>query len=325
MGLGRVVDTLTEEECALWALLSDPSGLDQAEFCITDETQDDGCFRAWPFQWPWWRCPDSKQIEQGSRSSGKSLSVRFRALAFPFIHAGQEMIITAPEGNHLDALTDNVEIVYTNNRLPSEMLAKGRNGIKHRPFHMNFANGSRIMGRIPQRDGKGIKGCSVGHTPVLTDQGLVRADEIKPGDMVMTHEGRWRPVIRVEEDVNDCYEVVGAGSFPLTVSCDHRFMGASDWAKQPGKQKRDFSGGLYFSDVEKLIEDHFYWATPTEFPHVDVVYPETDRFEPESPEFWWLVGLYLADGYLSDEKGNRGRVNWVSHADKAETQILASL
>lgn len=147
-----------EMECYLWAILSDPSGLDQAEFMVTDETTDDGCFRAWPFQWAWWRNSSAKQIEMGSRSSGKSLSVRFRALAFPFLHAGQEMVVTAPEGNHLDALTDNIENVFVNNRLPAEMLTHGRNGIKHRPFHMNFKNGARIMGRIPQRDGKGIKG-----------------------------------------------------------------------------------------------------------------------------------------------------------------------
>ena len=147
-----------EEECYLWAILSDPSGLDQAEFMVTDETTDDGCFRAWPFQWAWWRNTAPRQIEQGSRSSGKSLSVRFRALAFPFIHAGQEMVVTAPEGNHLDALTDNIENVFINNRLASEMLVGGRNGIKHRPFHCNFRNGARIMGRIPQRDGKGVKG-----------------------------------------------------------------------------------------------------------------------------------------------------------------------
>ena len=159
-----ILDIPDEAECYLWAILSDPSGLDQAEFCITDEAtknkegKKDGCFRAWPFQWAWWRNDDARQIEQGSRSSGKSLSIRFRALAFPFIHAGQEMVITAPEGNHLDALTDNIETAYLNNRLPAEMLVRGRNGIKHRPFHMNFANGARIMGRIPQRDGRGVKG-----------------------------------------------------------------------------------------------------------------------------------------------------------------------
>jgi hypothetical protein len=38
------------------------------------------------------------------------------------------------------------------------MIAKGRGGIKHRPFMINFVNGGRIIGRIPQRDGKGLKG-----------------------------------------------------------------------------------------------------------------------------------------------------------------------
>jgi hypothetical protein len=153
-----VYEGLTEEECYLWAILSDESGLDQAEFAYTDETQEDGVFRAWPFQWPWWRCEDQKQIDRGSRSCGKSLSIKFRAFAFPFVCPGEEMVITAPEGVHLDAVTDNIETLYTNNRLAREMIARGRGGIKHRPFMINFANGARIIGRIPQRDGKGIKG-----------------------------------------------------------------------------------------------------------------------------------------------------------------------
>jgi len=68
------------------------------------------------------------------------------------------MVITAPEGIHLDAVTDNIESLYTNNRLASSMIAHGRGGIKHRPFMINFINGGRIIGRIPQRDGKGLKG-----------------------------------------------------------------------------------------------------------------------------------------------------------------------
>jgi hypothetical protein len=307
-----------EGECYLWAILSDPSGLDQAEFMVTDETTDDGCFRAWPFQWPWWRNSNARQIEMGSRSSGKSLSVRFRALAFPFIHAGQEMVVTAPEGNHLDALTDNIENVFINNRLPAEMLTHGRNGIKHRPFHMNFRNGARIMGRIPQRDGKGIKGCSDSQTPILTTEGHKRAGEIAPGDTVWTHEG-WREVTSVQKDTADtCYEVNGQGSWPITVSWDHRFYGASNLADS--KHKRDFSQGMWWGITEDLLDDQFYWATPTEFDHLDVVYPDTTRFEPESASFWWLVGLYLADGYLTDEKGTRGRVNWVAHPDKARPE-----
>lgn len=177
-----VVERLTEEECYLWAILSDPSGLDQAEFLWVDaeheepsgEVDENGelilnsegeplkrhtyCFRAWPYQWAWWRCEDTKQIDACGRSVGKSLSIKVRGFAFAFLKPGQEMLLTAPEGNHLDAITDLIETQILNTRLSREMLVSSRSRIKHRPFHVNFANGARLMGRIPQRDGRGVKG-----------------------------------------------------------------------------------------------------------------------------------------------------------------------
>lgn len=153
-----VIERFTEEEAYLWAILQDPSGIDQAEFSWTDQERDDGCFRVWPFQWKWWRCQDPLQIDQCARSVGKSLSIKARAFAFPFVHPGGEMVITAPEGVHLDAITDVIETTLLSNRLGFEMLKGGRQSFRHKPFHCNFKNGARIMGRIPQRDGKGVKG-----------------------------------------------------------------------------------------------------------------------------------------------------------------------
>lgn len=95
-----------------------------------------------------------------------SLSIKLRAYAFPFNYPNQEMVITAPEGVHLDAITDVVETAFMNNRLARYMLAAGRSRVKHRPFHVGFNNGSRIMGRIPQHDGKAIKGTH----PVVLEQ-----------------------------------------------------------------------------------------------------------------------------------------------------------
>lgn len=153
-----VYEALTDEEKYLIAILHDVSGLDQAEFMWTDWDSPDNCWRAWPFQWPWWRDTSKQQIEQAGRSLGKSLSIRARSFAFPFVHPGGEMVITAPEGNHLDQITDIIESGFEHTRLMREMIAKGRRGITHRPFHVIFANGARIVGRIPQKDGKGLKG-----------------------------------------------------------------------------------------------------------------------------------------------------------------------
>lgn len=154
-----VLEKLTEEECYLVAILQDSSGLDLAEFTWFDpERKEDGCWRAWPFQWMWFRCVDGMQLDQCARSVGKSLSIKLRAFVFAFIHPNQEMVITAPEKVHLDAITDIIETQLVSTRLTREMLTGGRGTIKHQPFHVNFVNGSRIMGRIPQRDGKGVKG-----------------------------------------------------------------------------------------------------------------------------------------------------------------------
>lgn len=172
---GMVVEDLSEEEKYLFAILSDPSGLDIAEFCWTDETQrhdllnDKGerdkedcegsfCWRARPYQWAWFRCKDRQQIDQCARSVGKSLSIQLRGFAFPFIHPDEEMVVTAPELNHLEPITDLIETRFRKVRLGQEMMMGGRSGITHRPFKMNFRNGARIMGRIPQKDGKGVKG-----------------------------------------------------------------------------------------------------------------------------------------------------------------------
>lgn len=190
-----VLEDLSEEEAYLYAILSDVSGLDQAEFLWFDESSQDnlccrvcgssvngahrwdhgtdyddlwvvrddmpaptGCFRAWAFQWQWWRSTDNYQIDQSSRSVGKSLSVKVRACAFPFVHPGAEMIVTAPELVHLEPITGLIEDQFERTRTLNEMMPKGRGKVTHRPFQMNFLNGARIIGRIPQRDGRGVKG-----------------------------------------------------------------------------------------------------------------------------------------------------------------------
>lgn len=153
-----VLEDLSEEERYLYSILQDPSGIDLHEFAVYDPQFEDGCFRAWPFQWNWWSDISPKQIDMCARSIGKSLSIRVRMFAFPFLHPGHEAVITAPELVHLEPITGLVERVFYETRLGREMLQPGKSGVTHRPFMVVFRNGSRIIGRIPQRDGKGVKG-----------------------------------------------------------------------------------------------------------------------------------------------------------------------
>lgn len=149
---------MTEEEMYLVAILLDRSGVDQAEFLWTDRSQPDNCFRLWPFQWPWFRDEAERSIDQCARDVGKSERVCVRSCAHPFVNPGQEHALIAPEGGHIDRLTDRIEARIRDSRLMREMVVGGMRGITHHPFNIIWHTGAQTYSRLPQRDGKGIKG-----------------------------------------------------------------------------------------------------------------------------------------------------------------------
>lgn len=153
--------SLTDQESYLVALIQDESGIDLAEFLWEDQlaSNPERIFRAWDFQHTWWRDMSTLVIDACARAVGKTMSIIVRGWAFGIQHPGAEMVVTAPEAVHLQPLTSRIEDRIKEIRLSAEMLPRrpGR-GFKHRPFQVDFVNGAKILGRIPQRDGKGVKG-----------------------------------------------------------------------------------------------------------------------------------------------------------------------
>jgi len=303
-----ILEGLTEEECYLYAIISDRSGLDLAEFTMNDAEQEDYCFRAWPFQWKWWRDDSPRQIDSACRSVGKSLSVKIRAYAFPFNYPNQEMVITAPEGVHLDAITDVVETAFMNNKLSRYMLANDRSKVKHRPFHINFNNGSRIMGRIPQHDGKAVKGvhpvvlemdesqnypyqgwmeiietlkmgsdnavwrCVAGGQLVLTQTGWKPIEDVRVGDFVFTHKNRWKPVVRVYDNgFRECFKMDGNGHPGLEVTSNHKVYARSSLRKKNVKSLMEPSWLMAGDFTNEYPCTH--WASPCGITSSDPVPP----------------------------------------------------
>jgi len=448
-----IYEQLTDNECYLYALTQDESGLDLAEFCYIDETSEDGCFRAWPIQYAWWRKKDQKQISAGSRSVGKalavdtpiftldgwklmgdieegdfvlhpsgapncvietheiyddrpcyqidfsnggritadsnhlwvvwddlnnplmvtthalyknystykipeqqtawaghiapkaveswitidsvikvepqptrcitvesddgmflagqalipthnSLSIKFRAFAFPFLNPGEEMIVTAPENIHLEAVTDNIETLYVNNKLASEMIVGGRGGITHRPFRMNFSNGARIMGRIPQLDGSGIKGCFEKGTLVLTRRGCIPIEAVEVGDIVFTHLGNWKKVTHTWIFQEETPVRVQANRLSEGVVCS----GIEPfWARYGNtlNMKQNEPEWCFAKDlaVQKNRRHRWNLLSPAEFPEETQPAFPFKYDEKEVETLYWLFGLYQAEGSSSIKSG----------------------
>lgn len=72
-----IYEKLTEQECYLVAILKDVSGIDLAEFSMThaENKETYGIFRAWPFQYAWFRNKAKRHIDAAARLVGKALDV----------------------------------------------------------------------------------------------------------------------------------------------------------------------------------------------------------------------------------------------------------
>ncbi len=240
---------LDEEEMYLAAILDDPSGIELAEFCFLDETpgKPDPCFRVRDYQWAWWTNDERYQIDFCSRDVGKSQGIQLRAFAFPFNFPGQEMLITAPQLNHLGPIVDKVEALFMRVRLGKEMLptAKG-GGIKHQPqFQASFINGAKIMGRLPGPTGSGVKGQHSHRLEMDEAQDFPQNGWMELVETMKDTEGaQWR-AHGVSRGVRDMYYRLTMQNDPNLPFYVHRYMAMHrpGWTEKERKSKIAIYGG----------------------------------------------------------------------------------
>lgn len=169
---------MDEDDFVLACMLTDP--LLAAELLWDDRNNHEyaGCYRVRDHQYT--MCRGSRfgateiQNNEGyacARAVGKTEAIKRRAFTHPFRRHGQNLLVTAPELIHLLPLTDAIEDRIQSIRLTREFLDKrgGKTGFTHRPFGVDFADGTKIVGRIPRLTGTGVKGQ---HQPdLIMDEG----------------------------------------------------------------------------------------------------------------------------------------------------------
>lgn len=132
--------------------------------------------------------------------------------------------------------------------------------------------------------------CFGAGTLILTRRGEVPIENIRQGDEVLTHRGRFRPVTAVSMRTAESTRVIQAhGSPSLVTTPDHPF-----WVREHlGRKGRAADRYIARSEPE--------WAEASELHrglYVGQVLPPVID-DDHSEDFWWVVGRYLADGWLS--------------------------
>lgn len=160
-----------DDDWALIAMLQDPIYCAELLFEDPKNKEWGGCYRVMDYQYPLFRWTDPYEGNPCARSVGKTESIKARAVSHTFRRQGEDMLVTAPELIHLLPLTDAIEERIRNTRLTYEFLDRRnqKTGFTHKPFQVDYLDGTKIIGRIPKISGTGVKGM---HEPdLVVDEG----------------------------------------------------------------------------------------------------------------------------------------------------------
>ncbi|MFJ5262419.1 Hint domain-containing protein [Streptomyces sp. NPDC088387] len=184
--------------------------------------------------------------------------------------------------------------------------------------------------RMTQAEWRAFTGwCFTGDTLVTTRQGQVPIGEIAPGDQVLTHKGRFRPVTALQERVAETGVLIGHGHPGLRTTPEHPFLStASRHRRRPVADDANRARALVHGEPEWVDAQSLpgrYWATPAVFPPAAV--PDVPALRGEgrrtvvamTPELMQLAGRHVADGHL----GSGGTiVISASHEEEADVTAL---
>ncbi len=175
---------LDEDDWLLLSMLCDP--IFCAELLFEDPLKHEyaGCYRVMDYQYPLFRPQGCYAAFPCARSVGKTESIKARSVSHAFKRRGEDLLLTAPELIHLEALTQHIEHRLTSTRLTREFLKvdNQKTGFTHKPFQVDFTDGTRIIGRIPKLSGTGVKGM---HEPDLI---VDEAQDYPPKGWTEVHE-----------------------------------------------------------------------------------------------------------------------------------------
>ncbi|MFV2062504.1 MAG: DNA (cytosine-5-)-methyltransferase [Chloroflexota bacterium] len=155
--------------------------------------------------------------------------------------------------------------------------------------------------------------CFSAGTMVLTKSGHKPIEQVAVGELVLTHRGRWRPVTKVMSRLAGSTISIRGHGFPgITTTPEHPFWArrrSHAWSSEQRRAARVFDEPSWVAASSVANGTFVSQVYPVEHPSPPV---EIDQ----SNDFFWLVGRYLADGWLASQNG-KGRVVICASKDEA--------
>jgi len=135
---------------------------------------------------------------------------------------------------------------------------------------------------------------------VTTTTGQVPIEQVRVGDLVLTHLGRWRPVVRVQSREQETVIVKGQGHPGIRTTANHKFWlrdSRQVWHNDIRQYRREY-GQPGWAPIAGAVESKSLWATPVRVPSIPApTLPAA--FGADRLAALWLIGRWVADGSLT--------------------------
>jgi hypothetical protein len=158
-------------------------------------------------------------------------------------------------------------------------------------------NQSRTLQKDSAREAKDERHiCLASGSLVLTrEHGYLEIEEVELGDHVLTHRGRWMPVLaKTCNGIEDVIRVCGQGIADLQLTPTHRV-----WTRRATGSRAKESA---MRNEPEWVDAH---ATLGSYLNLQLPPEEPSALTPEE---WWIVGRWLGDGHRGGHRrsGKRG-------------------
>ena len=177
-----------------------------------------------------------------------------------------------------------------------------------------FEEASEWLAENVEPEGMPIS-CFVAGTPVFTKYGLKNIEDVKEGDLVLTHRGRFRRVIKTRESLSsDLYRIQSTrNTTELTVTGNHRLLTNNGWKRVDEIRKGvDLLANSSYIE-KKLVEEltlNLEFEKKVQYNSGSYVAKDLGDSVVIDTDLAWAIGFWFAEGSTSDN----GQVR-VTHGD----------
>lgn len=198
--------------------------------------------------------------------------------------------------------------------------------------HTEFPDCKIICDSLINLDLKNYKGavdlltggvpCFISGTKVLTEKGYKNIEDVILEDKLLTHTGKFQEIINLQRKKynGDLYDIK-LKYHPENIQCteEHPFYVREKITKYVNSRIVVSYGEPKWKKANELkINDYFGMVINTdEIIHELMIYRLINRntntttnetFRLDKPEYWWMMGYFIGDGWLEEDKKNDGRL-----------------